>query len=156
MARFNTSGLLLVYDIRFDPGSTIGIGDSWTATLSGPNLTDETYFDLRFRSPGNNTDQVALNWQRGTTERHSILAGTTAGTWIITGVRPHLDISDHDGEFIPVSVTLTVSDQYTSNSRRHFDPHPTLSQWERVLLMSAYGTSITGACQNAAFCAGGF
>jgi uncharacterized delta-60 repeat protein len=109
LARFKVDGLLLVYDVHFDSAPTISIGDSWTATLSGSNLTDETYFDLRFRSPGSNTDRVALNWQQGTAARHSIPVGTATGTWIITGVRPHLDISDHGGEFIPVSAALAVS-----------------------------------------------
>ncbi len=109
LARFNTSGLQLVSDIRFDARFPIPIGDSWTATVSGSNLTDETYFDLRFRSPGSNTDRVALNWQQGTAARHSIPVGTATGTWIITGVRPHLDISDQGGEFIPVSAALAVS-----------------------------------------------
>ena len=109
LARFNTSGLQLVSDIRFDARFPIPIGDSWTATVSGSNLTDETYFDLRFRSPGSNTDRVALNWQQGTAARHSIPVGTATGTWIITGVRPHADISDQGGEFIPVSAALAVS-----------------------------------------------
>jgi uncharacterized delta-60 repeat protein len=109
LARFKVDGLLLVYDVHFDSAPTISIGDSWTATFSGSNLTDETYFDLRFRSPGSNTDRVALNWQQGTTARHSIPVGTATGTWIITGVRPHLDISDQGGEFIPVSAALAVS-----------------------------------------------
>ena len=109
LARFKVDGLLLVYDVHFDSAPTISIGDSWTATFSGSNLTDETYFDLRFRSPGSNTDRVALNWQQGTAERHSIPVGTATGIWIITGVRPHLDISDQGGEFIPVSAALAVS-----------------------------------------------
>jgi uncharacterized delta-60 repeat protein len=109
LARFKVDGLLLVYDVHFDSAPTISIGDSWTATLSGSNLTDETYFDLRFRSPGSNTDRVALNWQQGTAARHSIPVGTATGTWIITGVRPHLDISDQGGEFMPVSAALAVN-----------------------------------------------
>jgi uncharacterized delta-60 repeat protein len=109
LARFNTSGLQLVSDIHFDARFPIPFGDSLTATVSGSNLTDETYFDLRFRSPGSNTDEIALNWQRGTTARHNIPMDSATGTWIITGVRPHLDISDHGGEFIPVSAALAVS-----------------------------------------------
>jgi len=109
LARFNTSGLQLVSGIHFDGGFTIPIGGSYNASLSGSNLTDEAYFDLRFRSPGSNTDQVAPNWQQGITARHSIPVETITGTWIITGIRPHLDMNDHDGEFIPVSATLTVS-----------------------------------------------
>jgi hypothetical protein len=35
LARYYISGL-------FDPVNTIGIGDLWTATLSGSSLTDQT------------------------------------------------------------------------------------------------------------------
>jgi uncharacterized delta-60 repeat protein len=108
LARYNTTGLLLVSDVKFDQ-SSIGLTGSFSATLSGTNLTDRTYFDVRFRSPGSDTDQVSLNWQRGTSARHNISAGTTAGTWIVTGIRAHEDVSDHSGEFISVSTTLTVN-----------------------------------------------
>jgi uncharacterized delta-60 repeat protein len=107
LARYNTTGLLLVSDVKFDQTS-IGLRGSFSATLSGTNLTDRTYFDVRFRSPGSDTDQVSLNWQRGTSAQHNISAGITAGTWIVTGIRAHEDVSDHSGEFVPVYATLTV------------------------------------------------
>src|SRR5688572_13217113 len=50
LARYNTTGLLLVSDINFDQ-TRVGAGGSWSATLSGTNLTNQTYFDVRFRSP---------------------------------------------------------------------------------------------------------
>ena len=52
-------------------------------------MTDETYFDVRFRYSGIDTDQVALNWQRGLSAAHSVPIDTLMGTWGITGVRPH-------------------------------------------------------------------
>ena len=76
----NATDLPLVTDIQFDPFS-VGVQSSWTATFSGTNLTDQTYFDLRFQRPGSGTDQVALNWQRGTAAPHSVPSGTDAGTW---------------------------------------------------------------------------
>jgi uncharacterized delta-60 repeat protein len=108
LARYNTTGLLLVSDVKFDQ-SSIGLTGSFSATLSGTNLTDRTYFDVRFRSPGSDRDQVSLNWQQGTSARHNISAGTTPGTWIVTGIRAHEDVNDHNGEFISVSTTLTVT-----------------------------------------------
>jgi hypothetical protein len=50
-----TDTSLITTNIQLDPAS-IRAGSSFTATFSGTNLTDETYFDIRFRSPGNNTD----------------------------------------------------------------------------------------------------
>jgi uncharacterized delta-60 repeat protein len=94
--------------IQFNSG-TVAVGNSYTATFSGSTLTDQTYFDLRFRSPNSNTEQVALNWQRGTSVSHTITGGTATGTWTVTGVRPHRDASDHASEFVFVSATLTVN-----------------------------------------------
>jgi trimeric autotransporter adhesin len=104
----NATDLPLVTDIQFD-SFNVRIQSSWTATFSGTNLTDQTYFDLRFQRPGGNTDQVALNWQRGTAAPHSVPNGTDAGTWTITGARPHQIETDHTGNFFPVSATITVS-----------------------------------------------
>jgi len=108
LARFNNTGLQIVSAIHFDP-AIIGVGGSWNARFSGANLTDQTYFDVRFRIPGSTTDRVALNWQQGTSARHTVAAGTEAGTWIVTGVRAHESVSDHGGEFVPVSARLDVS-----------------------------------------------
>ena len=104
----NASDLQLVTDIQFDPFN-VRIQSSWTATFIGINLTDQTYFDLRFRAPGNDKDQIALNWQRGTAAPHSVPSGTDAGTWTVTGVRPHQDVSDHSANFVSVSKTLVVT-----------------------------------------------
>jgi uncharacterized delta-60 repeat protein len=107
LARYNTTGLQIVSAINFDP-AIIGVGGSWNMTLAGSNLSDRTYFDMRFRSPGSTTDQVALNWQQGTAARHTVPAGTSAGIWIVTAIRAHEPVNDHGGEFVPVSATLTV------------------------------------------------
>ncbi|MBI4474411.1 MAG: right-handed parallel beta-helix repeat-containing protein [Acidobacteria bacterium] len=85
----------------------VKVGASFTATLSGNNLTSGTFVDLRFRRPGATTDEVATNWQQGSTATHS--AGTAeAGIWMITGVRAHQELNDAAGPFITVSVPLTV------------------------------------------------
>src|SRR5215813_10303390 len=94
--------------LAFSP-STVRIGSSFSAAFSGSNLTDLTYFDVRYRAPGSTTDQEAQNWQRGVTSNHPVAAGVTSGTWMVTGARPHENSADHSGNFAPVSVTLTVS-----------------------------------------------
>jgi len=107
LARYNNAGLLLVTGIQFDRTS-VRVGDSWKATFSGANLTDQTYFDVRFRSPGSSIDEVALNWQRGMSATYNLAAGTAIGTWIVTGIRAHDSVSDHGGEFVSVSASITV------------------------------------------------
>ena len=109
LARFNTTGLQIVSALDFR-AAIVEVGDSFDATLSGSNLTDRTYFDLRFRGPGNTTDQVVLNWQQGRTARHTVAAGTDAGAWIVTGIRAHESVSDQGGEFVPVSASITVKE----------------------------------------------
>jgi parallel beta-helix repeat protein len=93
--------------VSFVP-SAVNAGGSFTATFSGSNLSATTYFDVRFRMPGSTTDLIALNWQRGTSAAHVLAIGTSAGTWIVTGVRAHTDSRDAAGPFTPVSVTLSV------------------------------------------------
>ena len=107
LARYNNAGLLLATGIQFDRTS-VRVGDSWKATFSGANLTDQTYFDVRFRSPGSSIDEVALNWQRGMSATYNLAAGTAIGTWIVTGIRAHDSVSDHGGEFVSVSASITV------------------------------------------------
>src|SRR5438876_2600450 len=94
--------------LAFSP-STVRIGSSFSAAFTGSNITDLTYFDLRYRTPGSTTDQEALNWQRGVSGSHAVPAGTAPGTWTVTGARPHQNSADHSGNFWPLSVTLTVS-----------------------------------------------
>ena len=89
--------------------STVRIGSSFSAAFTGPNLTDLTYFDLRYRAPGSTTDQEAQNWQRGVTANHAVAAGSAVGTWTITGVRPHQNSADHSANLAIVSATLAVS-----------------------------------------------
>ena len=106
LARYD-SGMQLVSDIGFDPTS-VRVGASLTSTFSGTNLTDETYFDIRFRSPGSTRDEVVLNWQRGRSAGHTVTSGTATGTWTVTGVRAHQDINDHSTDFVSLSAILTV------------------------------------------------
>ena len=108
LARFNNPDLLRVTGIQFVP-ATVRAADSWTATFSGTNLTDQTYFDLRFRSPGSATDLLALNWQRGKSATHSVPVGTATGTWIVIGIRALEDAGNHAGEFVSVSATVTIN-----------------------------------------------
>ena len=101
---------LLVTGLSFDSTST-RIGSAYTATISGSNLTNQTFFDVRFRAPGSVADNVASNWQTGLSASHSVPAGLPTGAWTITGVRAHQDASDHTGSFVPLSTTITVSSQ---------------------------------------------
>ena len=97
----------IVTAVQFDR-TNAAIGSSYSANISGSNLTQETFFDVRFFSPGSNETAVALNWQRGTAESHDIPPGLALGTWTINGVRVHQIETDHTGSFIPVSAAITV------------------------------------------------
>jgi hypothetical protein len=103
-----TDSALLATSVRLDP-ATARLGGSFTATLSGINLTDETFFDVRFRSPGSTTELVGLNWQQGLSATHSVGMDTATGTWTVTGLRAHQDVNDHNGSYLSVTATLTVN-----------------------------------------------
>ena len=105
IARYNNDPLLAV-DLKLD-SERVRVGSPYVASFLGARLTDDTYFDLRFRSPFDKQDQVALNWQRGTSAMHAT-AGAVPGIWTVTGVRPHQTVNDHSAGFIPVSATLIV------------------------------------------------
>ena len=109
LARYDNKGLQIVSAIDL-AASTIRIGGSMSVRLSGSNLTDRTWFDVRFRGPAGTTEQVALNWQQGTSADHVVAAGTEVGTWVVTGIRAHESVSDQGGEFVPVSASITVKE----------------------------------------------
>jgi len=98
----------VVTDLRFDR-MNVAVGTSYSAKFSGSNLTSQTFFDVRFTSPGSNDSAVALNWQRGLTASHDVAAAIASGRWTINGVRAHEVETDHTGNFFPVSATITVS-----------------------------------------------
>lgn len=97
-----------ITEVKFDP-PVVRSGSSFTATFSGTNLTDDTYFDVRFRAPGSVTDQIAWNWQRGASASHTLPGGVATGERSITAVRPHRNPDNHDGAIISVSATLSVT-----------------------------------------------
>src|SRR5688500_15962620 len=66
--------------VTFQP-NTVTPGGSFTAWFSGTNLTPDIYFDIRFRPPGSSVDEVAHDWQRGTSSAHTIATSLAAGTW---------------------------------------------------------------------------
>ena len=90
-----------------DPPS-VRQGESFTATISGINLTQKTYFDVRFRRPGSTLDEFALNWQHGISANHSVPLGTAPGRWLITGVRSREAADDFSGDFASISSVLDV------------------------------------------------
>src|SRR5262245_33863371 len=98
----------IVTDLQFYPVS-VRPGASVIAAFFGADYSDAIYFDVRFRQPGSELDHVALNWQRGTSSTHVIPGNTIAGTWIVTGVHVHENVSDHTARFIPVSASLAVT-----------------------------------------------
>ena len=98
----------IVTDLRFDQTTAVA-GSSYSANVSGSNLTADTFFDVRFTSPGSNVSDVVLNWQKGVAVSHMIPAGLAPGIWTINGVRAHQIETDHTGNFWPVSATITVS-----------------------------------------------
>jgi photosystem II stability/assembly factor-like uncharacterized protein len=105
---FSISPALTVTAVTFD-ASTVSIGSSYTTTVVGANLNNNTYFDVQVRAPGGAEDIVVLNWQVGTSESHSVPAGILPGTWTIDGVRAHQDPENHAGSFAQVSAAITVS-----------------------------------------------
>ena len=74
LLRYNSAHPIM----KFDP-VRISLGRSFTATFSGTNMTDQTYFDVRYRYPGDDTDQVVLNWQHGLSAVHSVTTDTVVG-----------------------------------------------------------------------------
>jgi hypothetical protein len=102
------SPTLPVTDLQFDV-PVVAPGGTFIATFAGIDNGDFTYFDVTFRSPGNPTDQIVLNWQRGTRTAHVVPRETLPGTWTITGVRAHDNPLDHRGGFIPMSRSLVVT-----------------------------------------------
>src|SRR5262249_37790285 len=72
----------VISDLRFDRTS-IAVGNSFSATFAGSNLTTGTFLDVRFTAPDSSLSGVALNWQRGTTASHNVAPGTVSGTWTI-------------------------------------------------------------------------
>ena len=98
----------VVTDFRFNQ-TKIAAGGSYSVTVSGSNLTPQTFFDVRFSAPGSSASDVVLNWQQGLVASHEAPAGIAAGTWTITGVRAHELEADHSDSFVPVSATITVS-----------------------------------------------
>src|SRR5262249_27548334 len=87
-----------VTGLRFDR-SSVSEGSSYSANVSGSNLTAQTFFDVRFTSAGSKTSAVVLNWQKGFAATHSVPAGSGSGIWTITGVRAHEIETDHTGSF---------------------------------------------------------
>jgi hypothetical protein len=86
----------------------VSAGSSFTATFSGSNLTANTFFDVKFRSPGSTSDGFVVNWQQGISKTVTVPAGTQAGVWTITGVRAHANANDGAGPYTTVSAALTV------------------------------------------------
>jgi hypothetical protein len=96
-----------VADVKISPTS-INVGGSFTVVVSGFNLGNDTYFDVRYLSPGG-AEQVALNWQQGASASHSVATRTDGGPWTITGIWAHQVADDHSSDFAPVSATITVN-----------------------------------------------
>ena len=95
--------------VTFDPVNIASrTGGSFTASFSGANLSDKTYFYVRFRRPGGSADEVVTNWQQGTSMKHTLPGGIETGSWTVTGVRAHQDVNDHAAAFGLVSATFNV------------------------------------------------
>jgi hypothetical protein len=98
----------VVTDLRFD-SKVVPPGASFSANIYGSGLTGDTFFDVRFTSPGSSLSAVALNWQKGIVESHDVPAGLGVGTWTINSVRAHAIETDHTGIFFPAPATITVA-----------------------------------------------
>jgi hypothetical protein len=73
----------VVTDLQFDR-TTVVAGTSYLVNVLGTNLAPQTFFDVRFTSPGSNDSEVVLNWQRGVTASHEVPIGTASGIWRLT------------------------------------------------------------------------
>ena len=69
--------------------SAVHAGESFVATFSGLEVTPNTSFDVLYRQPGYDYDQVAVNWQNHATDYQKITEGMHPGMWQITGIRIH-------------------------------------------------------------------
>jgi uncharacterized delta-60 repeat protein len=119
LARFNSDGSLdntfgnapvsvpMITGLQFNR-ATVAAGSSYSVDFWGPNLTDETFFDVRFTAPGSNESAVVVNWQKGLAANHSVPADLTLGTWTINGVRAHNIEADHSANFVSVRAEMTV------------------------------------------------
>jgi len=97
--------------LEFDPPIVL-INGSFSATFSDTDLSDDTYYDIRFRLSGADTDEVALNWQQGRSAVHRVPMGTAAGSWTITGIRAHQNVIDHSADYVLISAILKVSPSF--------------------------------------------
>jgi hypothetical protein len=88
--------------------SQVRLGQSIEVSFSGPALNRETYFDLRYRGPGDATDQIITNYQQGASSRHPVVSSTQPGAWVITGVRAHRLEMDHEGTFHALWIPFAV------------------------------------------------
>jgi membrane-associated phospholipid phosphatase len=102
-----TGESILATAIKLEP-AILKAGTPFTATVTGIGLSDGTFFDVRFRAPGDITDREALNWQKGISITHETSSTVVDGMWTITAVRAHRIESDHTG-YIPVSIGLLVT-----------------------------------------------
>ena len=98
---------LVITGVSFSP-NPVNNGSSFSATMAGLNLTNQTNFDVLFQAPGNAAFIEALNWQTGSAGSHTVRLGTAPGSWTIGGIRAHQDPADHTGSYVPVSASLTV------------------------------------------------
>lgn len=98
---------LVITDLSFSP-NPVNNGSTFSATISGLNLTSQTNFDVLFQAPGSSAYIEALNWQTGSSAAHTLRFGTATGAWTVSGVRAHQDLADHTGSYVPVSASLTV------------------------------------------------
>src|SRR5262245_41442013 len=92
--------------VRFEPVA-VRVCGSFIAKFYGDNLSRLTYFDVRYRLPGGETDYVVFDWQQGASRSHTVGLATPTGTWIVNGVRPHSP-GDHTGPFTVVSARISV------------------------------------------------
>ena len=107
-SRLPTTADPVVNGVIVNP-TTVRANGTFTATLSGANLSTQTYFDVRFRRPGAVSDELALNWQQGASANHNVPATIATGLWRITAIRAHSDANDHLASFVPVSATISVA-----------------------------------------------
>ncbi len=84
-------------------------GEPFEVDFPGTAAQSDVCFDVRYLSPGTSVEQIVVNWQCGTSSRHTVPVSAPPGKWIITGIRAHRDPFSPIGEFKPVKITLEIT-----------------------------------------------
>ena len=91
--------------------SVISQGESYIATFSGKDVTNDMSFDVSYRGPNDVRDKY-VHWQDGAVQIQRVKDDLMPGTWRITGVRMHRKDMPYpflnEEDFQPLDIAVTV------------------------------------------------